>query len=51
MHGCVSVLNPEDERVDRYWNQVDAQLKEVKIDIIEDFLIEGRELHQFNPWM
>jgi hypothetical protein len=44
-------LCTEDENVDRYWNRVDNQLIEMKIDIIEDFIIEGREIHQFNPWM
>jgi hypothetical protein len=44
-------LCTEDENVDRYWNQIDNKLIEMKIDIIEDFIIEGRLVHQFNPWM
>jgi hypothetical protein len=44
-------LCTEDENVDRYWNSVDNALIEMKIDIIEDFVVEGRLFHQFNPWM
>jgi len=44
-------LCTEDEAIDRYWQGVDATLVEMKIDIIEDFLIEAREVHRFNPWL
>ena len=44
-------LCTEDEQVDRYWNTVDNQLIEMKIDIIEDFVVEGRQIHRWNPWM
>lgn len=41
----------EDERIVQYWEAIDRQMTESKIDIIEDLKIEAREIHQYNPWL
>jgi len=43
-------LFTEEEAVSNYWDRVDGQL-EIRLDIISDFLIEGKQIQDANPWL
>lgn len=43
-------LCTDNDRVTSYWNNIDQDL-ELDLDVLDDLAGEGKEVHEFNPWL
>lgn len=41
----------DEEHIVEYWNNIDAQVENVSIDIIDDLEAEAKEVHKVNSWL